>query len=268
MTRPLERVHPAVAQVPRMATPDLLRLMHLEDRKAVRAVGRRLAEISAAADGIAGRLRDGGRLHYFGAGSSGRLAALDAYECAPTFGVADDTVIAHLAPDAAGEDAEDLGEADAAELSPADAAVGVTASGETAYVIAALRVARARGALAIAITGSARSGVVAIADLAIVVATGPEVVAGSTRLKAGTAQKLVLNMLSTAVFTQLGRTYGGRMVDLVVANEKLQRRAVRLVSDLTGSSASAARAALEASGWSSRQAIASLGVDLDGRGRS
>lgn len=268
MTRPLERVHPAAAQVPRMATPDLLRLMHSEDRKTVRAVGRRLAEISTAADGIARRLRDGGRLHYFGAGSSGRLAALDAYECAPTFGVAENTVIAHLAPDAAGEDAADLGETDAAELSAADAAVGVTASGETAYVIAALRVGRARGALTIAVTGSGRSAAEAIADIAIVVATGPEVVAGSTRLKAGTAQKLVLNMLTTAVFTQLGHTYRGRMVDLVVTNEKLRRRAVRLVSDLTGSPASAARIALEASGWSSRRAIATLGVDLDGEGGS
>lgn len=268
MTKPLERAHPAVDQAPRLATADLLRLMHLEDRKAVRAVGGRLPEIAAAADAVADRLRAGGRLHYFGAGTSGRLAALDAYECGPTFGVREDMVVAHVAADSAGEDSADAGLADAADLSPADAAIGVTASGETRYVITALRSARARGALTIALTSSPRSTALLLSDFAIVVPTGPEVVAGSTRLKAGTAQKLVLNMLSTAAFTRLGHTYRGRMVDLLVTNAKLRARAVRLVSDLTGSPAREAKAALEASDWSPRAAIVSLGVDLDGRGPS
>jgi N-acetylmuramic acid 6-phosphate etherase len=259
-----EGVHPAADRVDRPATAELLRLMHLEDRRAVREVGRRLDEIAIAADLIADRLQAGGRLHYFGAGSSGRLAALDASECAPTFGVPEGTVVAHLAADGAGEDAADQGVAAAAVLSQADAAVGISASGETAYVVAALRVARERSALTVALTSAEGSTAAGLAELAIVVVTGPEVVAGSTRLKAGTAQKLVLNMLSTAAFTRLGKTYRGRMVDLVAANEKLRRRAVRLVSDLAGATPAAALAALEASGWSSRTALSELGVDLEG----
>jgi len=220
------------------------RLMNAEDRRVPDAVAAVLPQIVDAVTRIAQALRRGGRLLYAGAGTSGRLAALDAAECPPTFGTDPEQVQAVLAgaPDGlteAVEDAEDderagAREMDARAVGPEDVLVGLSASGTTPYVLAAVRRARARGATTIAVTCVADSPLAAACDLGIVPLVGPEVIAGSTRLKAGTAQKLVLNMLSTLAMVQLGKVYGNLMVDLRATNAKLRRRAVRIVAAAAG----------------------------------
>jgi N-acetylmuramic acid 6-phosphate etherase len=259
MTTSLERPNRGTARR-RLTTAELLERMHREDARAVKVVGRRLDRIAAVVEIVGNRLAAGGRLHYFGAGTSGRLAALDAFECGPTFGVDADLVVAHVAADGAGEDDAARGRADArgARLRANDVAVGVSASGETRYVLAAVEFAAAAGALTVAIVNASDTPLAARCELAIELDTGPEVIAGSTRLKAGTAQKLALNMLSTGIFHALGHTYRGRMIDVVASNEKLRRRAAALVADLTGEPAPAIRAALEASGWSAKLAVLML----------
>ena len=245
-----EDVHARAEELDGMSSLELVQLMNTEDAAAVAAVKSQLAQVARAVDAVADRLRSGGRLHYFGAGSSGLIAELDAYECPATFGVDADVVLAHVAEDPHDEDDRDLGITAArdAGLRPNDAAVGLTASGRTAFVLGALAEARAGGVLTIAITSNPGSPVTRDADVAIEVATGPEVIAGSTRLKAGTVQKLVLNMLSTAVFTRLGRTRRGRMTGVVAANEKLRERAARIVADLAGLSLDEARRRLDEAG--------------------
>jgi N-acetylmuramic acid 6-phosphate etherase len=230
-----ESPHPRADELGAITTLELLELMHAEDRAAVDAVRGSLGQVARAVDEIAGRLRGGGRLHYFGAGTSGRLAALDAAECPPTFGVDPQLVRVHDAGDGPAEDnaLEGSAEAGRARLGSGDAVVGVSASGRTPYVLAAIRVARAQGALVVGLTCAPGSPLGEEADIAIEVETGPEVVAGSTRLKAGTVQKVVLNMISTGVFVTLGYTYRGRMVGVVAANGKLRERAARIVTDLT-----------------------------------
>lgn len=231
-----ETAHPRADELGTLSTLELLEVMHGEDRNAVDAVSQGLGQIAHAIEQIAARLRSGGRLHYFGAGTSGRLAALDAAECPLTFGVDADMVQAHDAGDGESEDDQRQGReaAHRAGLSPRDAVVGVSASGRTAYVLAALSEARAAGALVVGLSCAPGSPLGAAADIAIEIETGPEVIAGSTRLKAGTVQKLTLNMISTGVFTRLGHTYRGRMVDVVAANDKLRQRATRIVNDLSG----------------------------------
>jgi N-acetylmuramic acid 6-phosphate etherase len=224
-------------------------------------------QIARSVDEITDRLRSGGRLHYFGAGTSGRLAALDAAECPATFGVPADLVQAHDAGDGEAEDDAGKGreEAHRAHLKAGDAVVGISAGGRTAYVLAAMAEARAAGALLIALTCAPGSPIGAAADIAIEIETGPEVFAGSTRLKAGTAQKVTLNMISTGVFTRLGHTYRGRMVGVVGANDKLRQRAARLVGELTGASREQVAAALAESGGNAKVAILMLrcGVAVD-----
>lgn len=245
-----ENVHPRADELDELSALELVRLMNTEDAAAVAAMEPQLGQVARAVESIAGRLAEGGRLHYFGAGTSGMIAQLDAAECPATFGIDPDVVQAHAVMEAAGEDDAELGRADAgrAQLRETDVAVGVTASGRTRYVLGALEVAAASGALGIAVTCNPGSPVGQAADVAIEVETGPEVIAGSTRLKAGTVQKLVLNMLSTAVFTRLGRTYRGRMVGLVAGNEKLRERAARIVADLSGTSLEEARMRLDDAG--------------------
>jgi N-acetylmuramic acid 6-phosphate etherase len=230
-----EKAHPRADELSTVSTLELLEIMHVEDRHAVEAVHSSLGQIAATVDQVAARLRQGGHLHYFGAGTSGQLAAMDAAECPATFGVDPNMVQAHHVEDVSEDDREKGREvARRAGLGPGDAAVGVSAGGRTAFVIAALEVARASGALVVGLSCAPGSPLGAAADIAIEVETGPEVIAGSTRLKAGTVQKVVLNMISTGVFTRLGHTYRGRMVDVVGANEKLRDRAARIVSDLSG----------------------------------
>lgn len=262
-----EHVHPRAAATDVLDTRELLELMHAEDRQGVAAVGAQLKSIERAVDEIAKRLRAGGRLHYFGAGTSGRLAALDAAECPATFGVSADAVQAHAAGDGDAEDDDDQGREDArgAGLGSRDSVVGVSAGGRTAYVLAAFAEARAVGALTVGLSCTPGSPLGAAADVAIEIDTGPEVLAGSTRLKAGTAQKVALNMISTAVFTRLGHTYRGRMVGVVPSNDKLRDRAQRMVVELTGSSPGAVERVLAETGGNAKLAILMLrcGLSVD-----
>jgi len=223
---------------------DQARLMNEEDRRVPIAVEAVLPQIADAVARTAQALCRGGRLGYVGAGTSGRIAALDAAECPPTFGTDPAQVQAVLAggPEAlhqAAEGAEDderagAQEMDARGIGSDDVVVGVAASGATPFVLAAVRRARARGAFTIAVTCVAGSPLASACDLPIVPMVGPEVIAGSTRLKAGTAQKLILNMLSTLAMVQLGKVYGNLMVDLRATNDKLRRRAVRIVATAAG----------------------------------
>ncbi len=260
-----ENAHPRADSIDSLSTRDLLELMIGEDGRAVESVHAVLDQVARAVDQIAARLRSGGRLRYFGAGTSGRLAALDAAECPSTFGVALDVVQAHAAGDGEAEDDHQLGARDArsAALGPDDAAVGLSASGRTPYVLAAAGEARRAGALVVALTCAPGSPLGAAADIAIEIDVGPEVIAGSTRLKAGTAQKVTLNMISTGVFTQLGHTYRGRMVDVVTANAKLRGRAARMVQEVTGCSADQVEAALAEAGGSAKVAILMLRCGID-----
>jgi len=223
---------------------DQARLINEEDRRVPAAVAAVIPQIADAVARISDALRRGGRLVYVGAGTSGRLAVLDAAEVPPTFGTDPHQVQAVLAgaPRAlteaveGAEDDEGAGEqeVDARGIGPGDVVVGIAASGATPFVLAAVRRARARRALTIAVTCVAGSPLASACDLAIVPVVGPEAIAGSTRLKAGTAQKLVLNMLSTLTMVQLGKVYGNLMVDLRATNEKLRRRAVRIVASAAG----------------------------------
>ena len=258
-----ENVHPHADRLDAAGTKEILELMQAEDRRAVEAVGVHVDRIAAAVDAIASRIRTGGKLHYFGAGTSGRIAELDAAECAPTFGV--DLVHAHAAGDGAAEDDARKGASDAqgAGLRQGDAVVAISASGRTAYVLAAVDEARAAGALVVGLACAEGSPLGHASDIAIEIATGPEVIAGSTRLKAGTVQKTVLNMISTGVFVSLGHTYRGRMTGVVAANAKLRRRAIAIIRDLTGASEDAATTALDGARGSAKTAVLMLRCKLD-----
>ena len=256
-------------------TAELVDLINRQDLTVPSAVRLAAPSIERAIDAIVERLAQGGRLVYVGAGSSGRLAELDAFECAATFGVQDGEIVALVA---AGLDAEPL-EAAAAEddheagavdvlsltLSEADVVVGVSASGETRYVSGALSAASRAGALTIALVCTTGSGHAALADQAIEVSVGPELISGSTRLKAGTAQKLVLNTISTVAMIRLGRTFGDLMVGVAPANAKLRDRLRQVVAAATGAPDERVDAALEASGGDGKVAVVSLlaGVDTE-----
>jgi len=260
-----ETAHPRADAMDGLSTRQLLELMHVEDRAAVESVHSALGPIAVAVDGIAARLRSGGRLHYFGAGTSGRLAELDAAECPATFGVATNLVQSHAAGDGEAEDDHGRGASDAkhAGLTSRDAVVGVSASGRTAYVLAAVEEARNAGALVVGLSCAPGSPLGKDADIAIEVEVGPEVIAGSTRLKAGTAQKVALNMISTGVFMRLGHTYRGRMVGVVPSNTKLRGRASRMVRELTDRSADDVDAALHQASGNAKVAILMLRCGLD-----
>ena len=238
-----EAVNPASADLDRLDSLDLVRLINAEDAKVAAAVGEQSEAIAEAIDLIAARLEAGGRLVYAGAGTSGRLGVLDASECPPTFDADPGQVVGLIAGgDGAlrhaiegAEDSTDAAVADLSEiaLSAEDVLVGITASGTAPYVIAGLDEARARGAMTIALTCNEDAPVAAHADLTIAVVVGPEVLAGSTRMKAGTATKLVLNTLTTGAMVRLGKTYGNLMVDLQASNGKLVGRARRILMRLT-----------------------------------
>ena len=252
----------------RMSSLEIVRLMNREDRKVAAAVGRTLPQIARAIDAIVAAMREGGRLFYVGAGSSGRMAILDAAECPPTFGISRKRMIAFIAGGrravtGAVEGAEDAAENGARDLRRAklrsrDVAVGIAASGTTPYVLAALRYAQQIGAKTVAITANRRGSSKAFADIVITTEVGPEVLTGSTRLKAGTSQKMVLNMLSTAVMARLGHVYENLMIDAIMTNKKLHQRAVRILVEGSGKSVSAAEQALRAAGHSMRVALVML----------
>ncbi len=258
-----EAPHPAGSDLERLPTRRLVARLHRGDREAVRAVGRALPAISSLADAAAAVLRAGGRLVWAGAGTSGRLGALDAAECPPTFGTSPSRVLALVAGgrralSRAVEGAEDDRAAGAAaarriRIGAGDLLVGVSASGTTPFVLAALAEARRRGAQ----TGLVTSNPSAPAEVShrVVLATGAERIAGSTRMKAGTAAKMALGLVSTAAFVRLGAVRAGRMIALRPSSEKLRRRAVRNVADLAGVSAAASRRLLDRAGWDVRLAI-------------
>jgi N-acetylmuramic acid 6-phosphate etherase len=258
-----EDAHPRADEIDGLDTLALLELMHAEDRAAVAAVSGQLGAIASAIDAIVARLRAGGRLHYFGAGTSGRIGALDAAECAPTFGVDAGTVQAHDAGDGQAEDDRGRGCEEArANVRPGDAVVAISASGQTAYALGAVDEARRAGAIVVGLSCAEGTPLSAASDVAIEIESGPEVIAGSTRLKAGTVQKVVLNMISTGVFTRLGRTYRGRMTGVAPANAKLAARARALVADLTGAEAAEVERALEASRGGAAVAVLMLRAGL------
>lgn len=257
------------------STLELVELVNDEDATVAPAVRRAAPALARAVDAIVDRLRRGGRLVYVGAGSSGRLALVDASEIGPTFGVADGTVVVlvaggHETLGVAQEAAEDDAGRGAADVAAAgvgadDAVVAVSAGGRTPYVLAAARAASAAGALTVGVVCVEDSELGAAVDQEVVAVVGPEVVAGSTRLKAGTAQKLVLNTISTVAMIRLGRTLGDLMVDVVASNAKLRERARRTVSLATGASEGEVDTALEQAGGEAKIAIVSLlsGVDTD-----
>jgi N-acetylmuramic acid 6-phosphate etherase len=260
-----ENAHPRADAMDALTTSELLALMQSEDILAVESVQPALDQIAIAIDEISTRLRSGGRLHYFGAGTSGRLAALDAAECPSTFGVPPELVQAHAAGDGEAEDDDRMGAEDArqARLGADDAVVGISASGRTAYVLAAVGEAHRAGAIVIGLTCAPGSPLAAAADIAIEVDAGPEVIAGSTRLKAGTAQKVMLNMISTGVFARLGHTYRGRMVGVIPSNTKLRGRASRMVRELTDRTPDDVDAALHDAGGNAKVAILMLRCGID-----
>jgi N-acetylmuramic acid 6-phosphate etherase len=259
----------------RMTAVEMVRLMNREDRRVATAVGRELGAIARAVDAIVAAMRRGGRLIYVGAGSSGRMAVLDAAECPPTFGISRKQMQVLMAGGKraiteAVEGAEDStrnGERDlrARKLTREDVVVGITASGTTPYVLGAMAYARKRKATTVAITSNRRMPVARLAKIVIALEVGPEVLTGSTRLKAGTAQKMVLNMLSTAAMARLGHVYENLMIDMALTNEKLSGRAVRILAEASGQTLPTAEHALRQAGHNLRVALVMLKLGLGAR---
>jgi N-acetylmuramic acid 6-phosphate etherase len=278
MTQPLpptEETNPRSAGLDALDTPKLVALLADEQRVAVDAVVAAADALAVAVDRVVERIERGGRLHYVGAGTSGRLGVLDAAEIPPTFGAEPALFCAHVAGGASAltravEGAEDDGNAGEAAMracvGATDAVVGISASGGAAYVVRAIECARRIGALTIAFCSSAESALARAAEIPVVLATGAEIVAGSTRMKAGTAQKIALNALSTAVMVRLGKVYDNLMVDVVATNEKLRARAVRLVRVLAAVDDARARELLAAADGRVKVAVVMELRDLDARG--
>jgi N-acetylmuramic acid 6-phosphate etherase len=268
--RPTEARNPRAAKLESFSTREILELMNDEDATVPAAVRRAIPDITRAVDAIVDALSRGGHVIYVGAGTSGRLGVLDASEAPPTFGVAPDVfhgVIAGgdgaLRSSIEGAEDEDwVGRRDVAQIvRGGDVIVGISASGRAPYVIGGLEAGEHVASKTVAVTCHAGSPLALAADIAIVVDVGPEILAGSSRLKAGTATKLVLNMLSTAAMIRSGRTRGDLMVDLRATNAKLRERAVRMVRETLGIDEDAARARLEANGWSVRQSLEPSGEE-------
>lgn len=275
-----ERLSPTEARNPRsagldlLATDELVTLLVREQRQAVDAVLAQSERIAGVVEAIVSRLSRGGTLHYAGAGTSGRLGVLDAAEMPPTFGTPHELVCAHIAGGydamfAAVEGAEDDAAAGESTMrghvGAGDAAIGLSASGGAAFVVAALRAARAAGAYTVALVNVPRSPLADAVDVAILLETGAEPIAGSTRMKAGTAQKIALNAISTAIMVRLGKVHDNLMVDVVASNAKLRRRALHLVCELAGVDAAGARALLDRAGGNVKLAVVMKrrGVDVE-----
>jgi N-acetylmuramic acid 6-phosphate etherase len=263
---PTEERNPDTVDIDLRSTVDMLRMISDEDAKVPGAVREVLPALATAVDLATAALRGGHRVHYFGAGTSGRIAVLDAAELIPTFDLDPSQIVAHHAggtqavqrPAENVEDHEAGGAAEAADLQPEDVAVGLTASGRTPYVIGALRAARSRGARTVLISANPDASFAAEVDVHVGVATGPEVIAGSTRMKAGTAQKMLLNAFSTALMVHMGRTYSNLMVAVSARNAKLRGRIVRILVEATGLDARTCAHAAEQAGGDCRVALVSL----------
>jgi N-acetylmuramic acid 6-phosphate etherase len=270
-----EAERPELMRIDLASTAELVALMNAEDATVPHAVAAAAPAIATAIDAIAERMLRGGRLIYAGAGTAGRVGVLDAVECPPTFNTDPGQVVALLAGGdnavrGASEDAEDDVASAPAQLEQLgigadDVVVGVSASGRTPYVLAAVAYARSCHALTVGLACNPRSQLSDCVDHPIEVVVGPEFISGSTRLKAGTAQKLVLNMISTIAMVRLGKTFGNLMVDLQATNEKLRARAVRIIAYAAATDDTVASAALAAAGGDTRIAIVALrlGVDTD-----
>lgn len=260
-----EKKNPASAHIDELSPLELIQVIHAEDQKAVDAVTPLIPKIADAVDKIAHRMKIGGRLIYCGAGTSGRLGVLDAVECPPTYSTPPELVTGLIAggTDAmfrakeGAEDDESLGESDLSSLSVTelDSIVGLSASGRTPYVVGALRYAKLKNALTISVSCTPISHIASIADVDLTAVTGAEVVTGSTRMKAGTAQKMILNMLSTGAMIRLGKVYGNLMVDVAAANEKLKERALNIVAEVACCTREQARAALRKTDGRAKPAI-------------
>ena len=263
-----EQTNEATAHIDELPTLAMLKLINDADHEAADAVSRALPQIARAVDGIAERLAAGGRLFYVGAGTSGRLGIIDAAECPPTYGTDPETVQGIIAGGReavfrAQEGGEDDGDAGIAALrergfSAKDVCFGLSASGSAAFVREAMVYARSVGALTVLLCCNPQSPALSVPDIAIVAAVGPEVIAGSTRMKAATAQKMVLTSVSTAVMVRLGRVKGNKMVYMKASNQKLHARAVRMVCELTGADEKSAEQALVSCGWDVRRAAERL----------
>ena len=259
-----EQRNPKSTHIDKMSTLDMVKLMSEENYVAVKAVEDAAESIAEAVDAIALSMENGGRLYYIGAGTSGRLGVLDASECPPTFGVSPDLVSGIIAggydclvkASEGGEDSYENGVLDVKDrLRSGDVIVGISAAGGAKYVLGALEWARANGCITVGVTSNADSLLAKNADIAIFTDTGAEVITGSTRLKAGTAQKLVLNILSTAAMVKTGRVYENLMINLRPTNEKLRRRVISIVCEIKKINEDEAIALLDANDWSIRKAV-------------
>ena len=260
-----EQNNPGSMDIDLKSTREMIEIFHQEDSFVPEAVHKEAASIEAAIDGIVDRLKDGGSLYYIGCGTSGRLGILDASECPPTFGTDPHMVVGLIAGGdkairCAVEGAEDNLEAGKTVIAEhgigrKDAVVGIAASGRTPYVMGALMEAKKRGAFTAALSNTSPSQIGKVSDVSIEVVTGPEVITGSTRLKAGTAQKVVLNMISTISMIRLGKVYKNYMVDLIAGNEKLEHRVVSIVSQAAQVSEDEAGRLLKEADGSAKKAI-------------
>lgn len=260
-----EEINQNTKMIDECTTEQMLRLLNEEDAKVPAAVSEVIPEIAQAVDICYRKLKAGGRMFYIGAGTSGRLGVLDASECPPTFGVDPELVQGHIAGGDVAlrvavegfEDKEEEGIAliERCGVTDKDAVIGISASGSAAFVIAGLRQASKLGAATIGVTNNKRSKLEAVCDVCIAPVVGPEVIMGSTRLKAGTAQKLVLNMLSTSTMVKLGKTYNNLMVDLKASNLKLYDRSIRIIQEATGVEQGIAKAYLERASMNCKLAI-------------
>lgn len=267
-----EQSHPAAVGLDRKSALEIATLINAEDVTVAGAVAHALPQIARAIDLVAAALRQGGRLIYVGAGTSGRIAALDAAECPPTFNVSPRTVQFLIAggPKAlasaheASEDNTQLAQAEMAKRKPGpnDVVLGIASSGRTPFTVAAIEYARAHGAKTIALTCNRNSPLERAAHFAIVTEVGPEVLTGSSRMKAGTAHKMVLNTISTGAMTRLGYVYGNLMVNLSVKNEKLKQRSISILEQATGADHATASRALEASGNRTPVALVMLAANV------
>ena len=266
MTSPTEQRNPRTLAIDAVGTSEILQMLNNEDALVAGAVSAVIPELTKAVDAAVEAVRGGGRVHYFGAGTSGRLAVLDAAELLPTFHVPDGLVVAHHAGGMEAllravenvEDSEEGGAADAAAVTGQDLVVGLAASGSTPYVAGALKAARAAGATTVLVTSNPDAPLAPLADVVIAADTGPEVIAGSTRLKAGTAQKMILNAFSTTLMIKLGRTWSNLMVDLVATNKKLRGRMLRILAEATGADEDACETALAAADGELKPALVHL----------
>lgn len=273
MTITTEEQNPSSRDIDKLTSYEIVGLINAEDANVALAVRAALPQVAAALDAIASAIAGGGSLFYVGAGSSGRLGILDAAECAPTFNAPPSMVqgiiaggeTAMISAVEGAEDDPERAKHDLAErgLTDADIVCGIAASGRTPYVIGALQYARQIGAQSIAVACNHNSPMGELADISISVDVGPEIVTGSTRMKAGTAQKMILNMLSTGAMIRLGKVYGNLMVDVKVTNRKLADRACRLVQQLTGLAEDEAKALLAQTGYDVKTAVVMQRRGLD-----